>query len=61
MRSLNQIRQDSDIHVPVVGANQSNVVDIAATFLIGGKLVSGIKASKAIGKMGENTSEEVLG
>ncbi len=43
----NQMRQGPDIHVPVVGTNQSNVVDIAATFLIGGKLVSGLKASKA--------------
>ena len=56
----NQVRQGLDIHVPVIGVKQTNVVDIAATFLIGGKLVSGLKASKAIGRMGENASEEIL-
>jgi len=56
----NQVGQGPAIQVPAVGANQANVVDIAATFLIGGKLVSGLNASKAIGKMGENASEEIL-
>jgi hypothetical protein len=56
----NQVRQGPDIHVPAVGVSQANVVDIAATFFISGKLISGLKASKAIGKMGENASEEIL-
>jgi hypothetical protein len=56
----NQLGQSPGFQVPVVGANQSTVADIAAVFLINGKLVSGINASKAIGKMGEMSTEELL-
>ena len=56
----NQLGQGPQVALPVVGADPTTVVNIAAVFLIGGKLVSGLDASKALGKMGENATEEIL-